>query len=451
MDFSNKKVLVYGMGISGKGLARLLHKASVEMVLCDDNEKLDKKALLDELGFDSDIEVLTGGFTEKDLEKTDILAISPGISVNAPCVRMARDKGIPVLGELEIAYELSRGRLFAITGTNGKTTTTALTGEIMKAYFNDVFVVGNIGISYASVALDTTPDSVTVAEVSSFQLETIKDFHPEISAVLNITPDHLDRHGTFENYAKCKMDIAANQTADEKCVINYDDEYLRKLSSGITPEPFYFSRLEKLDKGIFLDGETIVYCSGETTMPVINVNDMNLLGNHNIENVMAAAAVSISAGVPIDVIRRVIKEFKAVEHRIEFVREVNGVSYYNDSKGTNTDAASKAVDAMKRPIVLIAGGYDKGADFTDWIKGFGTKVRAMVLIGKTAGKIASTAKECGFAPVYIEGTLEPAVKKAASLAENGDCVLLSPACASWDQFSSYEQRGKIFKEIVNGL
>ncbi len=451
MNFADKTVLVYGMGISGRGVAALLKRAGASMVLYDGNKDLDKAALLNELGLAADTRVILGELTRQDLEGVDLLALSPGVSINAPNVRMAQENGVDILGELEIAYELSKGRILAITGTNGKTTTTALTGEIMKAAFDSVFVVGNIGKSFASVALDTQEDSVIVAEVSSFQLETIRDFHPTVSAITNLTPDHLDRHGTFENYALCKMKIAQNQTANEKCIINYDDVYLRELSKDIPAEPLYFSRLEKLDKGIYLDGDDIVYSDGSQTVKIMNKHNMNLLGDHNVENVMTAIGLSLAIGVPVETIANVVRDFKAVEHRIEYVCTKNGVKYYNDSKGTNTDAAAKAVGSMVSPTVLIAGGYDKGADFTDWIKGFDGKIKDMILIGQTAEKIRDTALACGFTAIHMEPDLKAAVKKAAELAEEGDAVLLSPACASWGQFKNYEQRGEMFKEFANNL
>ena len=455
MNLADKSVLVYGMGISGKGAAKLLSGRGVcrKVTLYDRNEQLenepDRQALLSETGLPDDTRVITGQLRDEDLEGIDVLVLSPGVSVNAPDVLMAKEKGITVIGELEIASELSRGRILAITGTNGKTTTTALTGEIMKAYYNDVFVVGNIGRSFAAAAPETTDDSVIVAEVSSFQLETIREFHPEVSAVLNITPDHLDRHKTFENYAACKMEIARNQTRDEICVINYDDAYLKELAEHVTPKVLYFSRLEQLKEGVYLDGDTIVLADGDQVVPVIRRDEMQLMGDHNVENVMAAIAVSVSAKVPVSVIREVIRRFQAVEHRIEYVRTLRGVKYYNDSKGTNTDAAAKAVSSMVAPTVLIAGGYDKGADYTDWINGFDGKVREMILIGATAEKIRDTAIQLGFTAVHMEPDLRSAVKKAAELSREGDAVLLSPACASWDQFHSYEERGKLFKECVN--
>lgn len=451
MELNGKKILIFGMGVSGKGVAKLLSHLDVSMVLYDGNTDLDKEALLNELNLKGRAEVVTGELKEKSFEGIDILALSPGISINAPYVKMAQDCGVKVLGEVEIAYEISKGRLAAITGTNGKTTTTALTGEIMKAAFEKAFVVGNIGTSFASVATETTDDCVIVAEISSFQLESMEEFHPEVSAILNLTPDHLDRHGTFENYAMTKLSITDRQTADETCVINYDDEYLREISRNITPHICYFSLKEDLAEGIVLDGDVITYKKCGEVTPIINRYDMNLLGDHNVENVMAACGIALAMGVDLDVIRETVRNFKAVEHRIEYVCTKNGVKYYNDSKGTNTDAAAKAIGSMTSPTVLIAGGYDKGVDFTDWIMGFNGKVKDMILIGQTAEKIKETAISCGFTNIHMCEDLTEAVKKASELAVDGDCVLLSPACASWGQFKSYEQRGDLFKKLANEL
>lgn len=451
MDLNGKKILIYGMGISGKGVAKLLKNHNTELILFDSNEALDQDALLAELGLQGKAKVMTGTLTKEALQEADVVALSPGVSIDAPDIKMARESGIPVLGEIEIAFEIAKGRMAAITGTNGKTTTTALTGEIMKAAFPEVFVVGNIGNSFASAADDTTENSVIVAEISSFQLESIDEFHPEVTAVLNLTPDHLDRHGTFENYAAVKMLIAKNQRPDEVCVINYDDEYLRSLSEKITPKKLYFSRTKELEQGIFLQGDVIVFRDENGVHEIIRKDDMNLMGDHNIENVMAACGISIAMGVEIPVIAETVRHFKAVEHRIEYVCTKKGVAYYNDSKGTNTDAAEKAVSAMVAPTILIAGGYDKGADFTDWINSFNGKVRDMLLIGQTAEKIRDTALACGFTNLHMCGNLEEAVSKAAAMANEGDAVLLSPACASWGQFKNYEQRGKLFKEYAEKL
>lgn len=451
MELEQKTILVYGMGISGKGVASLLKNHENTLILYDGNEKLDRAALLKELDLTGKARVITGKLQEADLQGVDILALSPGVSVFAPDVVMAAQKGIRVLGEVEIASEIAKGRLIAITGTNGKTTTTALCGEIMKAAFGDVFVVGNIGNSFAAAADAATDESVLVAEISSFQLESIDAFHPEVSAVLNLTPDHLDRHKTFENYAEVKLQIAKNQSPEETVVINYDDEYLRKISQKAVPKKLYFSRRKALEEGVFLQGETIVCRMDGVTQEIVRRSEMHLVGDHNVENVMAACAIAIAMGVDIATVAAVIRGFQAVEHRIEYVCEKNGVVYYNDSKGTNTDAAAKAVSAMSVPTVLIAGGYDKGADFTEWINGFEGKVRDLILIGQTAEKIKETALGRGFTNVHMQESLQEAVQLASTLAKEGEAVLLSPACASWGQFTNYEERGRLFKEYVHAL
>lgn len=443
------KILIYGMGLSGRGVAKLLKDKSESLLLYDANVNFDMSGLIREMDLKG-ASYITGNLKKKYLEGVETLILSPGVSINAPDIKMAREAGIKILGEVEIAFETSKGKLIAITGTNGKTTTTALTGEIMKAAFSDVYVVGNIGNSYASVSALTREETVTVAEISSFQLESISEFHPVISAVLNLTPDHLDRHGTFENYAMCKMEIARNQTSSEICVINYDDEYLRSLAEDITPKKLYFS-MNPLPEGVYLKGDDIVYNDGSKETFVINRYDMNLVGDHNVRNVCAAVGISVSMGVDIEVIANTVRNFKAVEHRIEYTCERKGVKYYNDSKGTNTDAAAKAVAAMSSPTVLIAGGYDKGADFTDWINGFDGHIKAMVLIGQTAEQIRETAIACGFTNIYIAKDLKMAVDVCAKIANPGENVLLSPACASWGQFKNYEERGRLFKEYARAL
>ncbi|MBQ9815474.1 MAG: UDP-N-acetylmuramoyl-L-alanine--D-glutamate ligase [Lachnospiraceae bacterium] len=450
MNFNGKTVLVYGLGISGRGIVRLLHQNNISMVLYDANVDLDTDAFMSEYGL-KNTRFIKGSLKAEDLEGIDILALSPGISINAPDIKMAENAGLEILGEIEIAYQLSKGRIAAITGTNGKTTTTALVGEILGRAFPETFVVGNIGRSFASVADQTTENSVLAAEISSFQLESIKEFHPVVTAILNVTPDHLDRHGNMETYLECKMRIAENQTEDEVCVINYDDELLRNNYQKLRPEVVFFSRLTKLDKGVCLDGRDIILATGNEKIKVCSRDELLLMGDHNVENVCAAIAVTYAMGVDLETISQTVKEFRAVEHRIEYVCTKRGVAYYNDSKGTNTDAAQKAVDSMVAPTVLIAGGYDKGADFTDWINGFNGRVRDMILIGQTAEKIRDTALKCGFTNVHMAADLAEAVKMAAEIADSGDAVLLSPACASWGQFKNYEQRGTMFKEFARAL
>ena len=387
------------------------------------------------------------------VKETDLLVISPGVPIDSDIVKLFEKENVPVWGEIELAYNFEKGTVFAITGTNGKTTTTTIVGEIMKKYNNQTFVVGNIGNSYTSEVLKTTKDSYTVAEISSFQLETIREFAPKGSAILNITPDHLNRHYTMENYAAVKESITKNQwkvREDDYCVLNYDDKVLREFGKTIKT-PVYFSRKEKPSKGAYLDGRIIRYFDGKDDYEVMSVDDMHLFGNHNYENVMAAIAMTIEAGVPLNIIINVIKDFMGVEHRIEYVRDKNGVRYYNDSKGTNPDSSIKALEAMSRPTILIAGGYDKHSEFDEFIEAFDNKVKLMVLLGQTADKIEETAVRHGFTNIIKTDSLEKAVKICAENAVSGDVVLLSPACASWGMFKNYEERGKLFKEYVNSL
>lgn len=448
-DFTGKHVIVAGTGISGIGAVKLLDKCNADITLYDGNEALKEEDIREKIKGISNVKVVIGELKDEVINDNELMILSPGIPIDAPFVNKVRDMGLEIWGEIELAYANSKGRLVAITGTNGKTTTTSLVGEIMKNTYKDVYVVGNIGMSYADIAFDTTDDTVTVAEISSFQLETIKNFHPEVCAVLNITPDHLNRHYTMENYANVKMSIGKNQNADEICVLNYDDEILKnKKTSG---KIIYYSSKSQLKQGVYLDNDEIVMRIDGKNEVVCNIHDMQLVGIHNVENVMAAVAISYYMGSSIDIIRDTIKTFKAVEHRIEYVTEKDGVIYYNDSKGTNTDASIKAIEAMSRPTILIAGGYDKGCEFDEWIDKFGDKIKFLVLLGKTKDKIAQTAREHGYNNFVMADSLLEAVNVSKAHAESGDAVLLSPACASWDMFTGYEERGRMFKEFVNNL
>ena len=450
MQLDGKKVLVVGTGKSGIAAIKLLAAKNADIVVLEGNKDADKNDIAQRIGSDISYDLIIGELPVQVMEKIDIAVLSPGVPTDLPFVIELQELNIPVWGEIELAYICGAGKVFAITGTNGKTTTTALTGEIMKTYFKSVFVVGNIGMPYTEYALDMKDSSVTVAEVSSFQLETINKFRPEVSAILNITPEHLNRHHTMECYVEAKARIARNQTKDQVCVLNYEDEYLRKIAKDIPADIFWFSSETKLDRGIWLEGEDIIYCDKEK-IKVCTIHDMKLLGKHNYENVMAAVAIAMHAGVPIDCIRKAVKEFNAVEHRIEFVKEVNSVKYYNDSKGTNPDAAIKAVEAMVSPTVVIGGGYDKQSSYEEWIASFGDKVKCLVLLGATKDKIAQTARKAGFENIIMVESLEEAVKVSSEQAEPGDAVLLSPACASWDMFKSFEERGTMFKEFVHKL
>ena len=453
MDLTDKKVVVVGTGVSGMGAVKLLSETSADITLYDGNDKADRDEILKKIPDDCDLRLIIGEMPDEVVKETDLLVISPGVPIDSDIVKLFEKENVPVWGEIELAYNFEKGTVFAITGTNGKTTTTTLVGEIMKKYNNQTFVVGNIGNSYTSEVLKTTKDSYTVAEISSFQLETIREFAPKGSAILNITPDHLNRHYTMENYAAVKESITKNQwkvREDDYCVLNYDDKVLREFGKTIK-NPVYFSRKEKPSKGAYLDGRIIRYFDGKDDYEVMSVEDMHLFGNHNYENVMAAIAMTIEAGVPLNIIINVIKDFMGVEHRIEYVRDKNGVRYYNDSKGTNPDSSIKALEAMSRPTILIAGGYDKHSEFDEFSEAFDNKVKLMVLLGQTADKIEETAVRHGFTNIIKTDSLEKAVKICAENAVSGDVVLLSPACASWGMFKNYEERGKLFKEYVNSL
>ena len=450
MDFTDKRVLVVGTGVSGVAAIRLLAAKGAKPVVLEGNEKADREQIRAKIPESITYDLIIGNLPEEVMDTLDLAVLSPGVPTDLPFVIKLQDKKIPVWGEIELAYVCGKGRLAAITGTNVKTTTTALTGAIMREYYDSVFVVGNIGLPYTEYALEMKDSSVTVAEVSSFQLETIHSFRPEVSAILNITPDHLNRHHTMQCYIDTKARIAKNQTKDQICVLNYEDSELKKLADKIPADIFWFSSARPLERGIWLDGEDIIYKDTEE-IKICTIHDMQLLGVHNYENVMAAVAITMHMGVPVECIRKAIAEFKAVEHRIEFVREVHGVRYYNDSKGTNPDAAIKAVQAMVTPTVVIGGGYDKQSSYEEWIDSFGDTVKCLVLLGATADKIEATARKAGFTNIIRVASLEEAVKVSAAQAQSGEAVLLSPACASWDMFKSYEQRGTLFKEYVNQL
>lgn len=456
MEIEGKKVLVFGSGISGEAASRLLLQKSAEVVLYDGNDSLDADKILGEITWEEGqkARVVLGRLSEQQedemLDGLSLVVMSPGVPTDLPVVEKMRAKGIPVWGEIELAYVFGKGQVLAITGTNGKTTTTALLGEIMKNCKESVFVVGNIGTPYTEVALRTEEESVVVAEVSSFQLETIHTFRPKVSAILNITPDHLNRHHTMEAYIGAKEDIARNQTEEDFCVLNYEDDVLRAFGEKTGAEVLYFSSAHKLEKGVYLDGTKII-CDIDRPIEICDVSELKILGTHNHENVMAAVAMAYAFGVPVEIIRSTLREFQGVEHRIEFVAEKNGVAYYNDSKGTNPDAAIKGIRAMNRPTVLIGGGYDKDSDYDEWIEAFDGKVKKLVLLGATREKIAETAERHGFRDIVLADSFEEAFAQCVEAAQPGDAVLLSPACASWGMFKNYEERGDKFKELVNRL
>ena len=449
----DKKVLVAGAGKSGVAASKLLARNGREVILYDENMKgeLTRDIVLDKFSdapFKENIDTILGTITDEQISACDYMVISPGIPTDNGFAKRVKSLGVRVLSEIELAYMYEQGTVIAITGTNGKTTTTTLVGEIMKAYNDETFVVGNIGIPYTDLADKTKESSVTVAEISSFQLETVETFKPHISACLNITPDHLDRHHTFDNYAACKMAIAKKQTMEDYMVLNYDDPETLKRADLDNVNVVFFSRLTHLDEGVYVDVDDVVIKKDNVITKILSLKDINLLGTHNVENILAAVAITYYAGVPVATIRKVCTEFKGVAHRIEYVRTVNGVKYYNDSKGTNPDAAIKGIKAMTTTTFLIGGGYDKDSTYDEWVDTFFGRVKLLILMGETAEKIEECCRRKGFdrEKIVHAGSIEEAVDIACENAVSGDAVLLSPACASWDMFKDYEERGNRFKE-----
>lgn len=451
MNLQGKNVLVAGCGISGVASSKLLSEVGAKVILFDTNETLQKEDILHKFDSDSKVDIVLGKIDEELAEKLDLVVLSPGVPVDADFVNALRDKNLPIWGEIELAYQFAKGSVAAITGTNGKTTTTALTGEIMRNYYKSVFVVGNIGNAYTKEALHTVEDSVTVAEISSFQLETIHEFKPHVAAILNITPDHLNRHHTMEAYVEAKESIVKNQTGEDYCVLNYEDSYTRDFGNRAPGNVIWFSSARKLEDGFYLEEDTIYKAVDGKAEVLLNIAETKLLGTHNMENIMAAIAICDAFGVPMESILASVRAFRAVEHRIEYVATKRGVDYYNDSKGTNPDAAIKGIKAMNKPTILIGGGYDKESTYDEWIESFDGKVKLFVLIGQTKEKIAQCAKAHGLTNIVLADSFEEAMDICVKESVSGDAVLLSPACASWGMFPNYEVRGKRFKEIVHEI
>ena len=457
MDLKGTRALAFGAGKSGIASAGLMLKCGADVVLYDGNDKLDRQALCAKVSesagdYSGSLDVITGALPDEALEGLKLAVLSPGVPCDIEEVARIRKAGTEIIGEVELAYRAGAGRVLAVTGTNGKTTTTTLLGELMKAVSDDVHVVGNIGNPYTDEALLLDKDSITVAEISSFQLETCDTFHPKVSVITNITEDHLNRHHTMEEYIRVKESITKNQTPEDLCVLNYEDEVLREFGRTLNTQVQYFSSQRVLERGWYVSDGAIWKDLSGTPEKVIDIDDLQIVGDHNMENVCCAAAAAAFAGVGPEDITRTLKAFKGVEHRIEFVCERDGVRYYNDSKGTNPDAAIKGIDAMKWPTLLIGGGYDKGSTYESWIGHFGDKVKYFTLIGQTKEKIREAAIKCGFPEerIIMCADLKEAADFCMAHAEPGDAVLLSPACASWGQFDNYEQRGDMFKEYVRG-
>ncbi|MBQ9059727.1 MAG: UDP-N-acetylmuramoyl-L-alanine--D-glutamate ligase [Firmicutes bacterium] len=447
----DKKVLVVGMGKSGEAAMDLALQqgACVHIQDSKSREQISEELMqkLDSLPVKAWL-----GKTPEDMGIYDFLILSPGVPVDLPFVTEGRSGGAEIIGELELAYRTGNGRYIGITGTNGKTTTTTLVGEIFKAAGKETYVVGNIGTPVIEGAQQASAEGWLVTEISSFQLETTEEFRPEVSAILNLTPDHLNRHKTMENYGAAKARIFLRQSKDQYCVANYDDPAGYALTEGCPATVVPFSRKEELPFGAFVkDGRIVIRNEKEENVDICDAEELLIPGSHNLENALAAAAISYFGGIDPQTIARTLRSFAGVEHRIENAGEWKGIRFINDSKGTNPDAAIKAIEAMKENIILIAGGYDKASDFTEFIRAFEGRVKKLVLLGATAETIRATAEREGFTNTVICPDMQSCVEEAVAEAKAGDVVLLSPACASWDMYDNFEQRGEHFKKCVRQL
>jgi UDP-N-acetylmuramoylalanine--D-glutamate ligase len=447
MEVKGKRVLVVGLGKSGAASALFLQKHGARVAVSDakspDQLRNEIPVLLDH-----GISVETGQHGERTFRDQDLIVVSPGVPYDVPQLVQARSLGIPVIGEVELASRYLKGKIVAITGSNGKTTTTTLAGAILAAGSHKALVGGNIGTPAITFVESATADSWVVLEISSFQLETIESFHPRIAVVLNVTPDHLDRHYTFENYVAAKARIFKNQTAEDSAVLNADSQACGEMASKAKAAVDWFSRLREVDHGAFTRAGRILWRDGGKEVEIMQVSEISLKGTHNLENVLAGVCVGMLAAVAPEQIRQAVSEFRAVEHRLEFVATVRGVDYYNDSKATNVDATMKALESFPGRIHLILGGKDKGSDYSELNALLTERVKRVYIIGAAAAKIESQVRG---SDIVSAGTLEAAVKRASESAVAGDVVLLAPACASFDQFDSYEHRGRVFKELVRQL
>lgn len=452
MKLANKRILVVGMARSGVAAAQLLLENGATPVLSDRKP---------EDAFGGELDALRGTACEfrlaedpvRLLSEVDGLVISPGVPIDAPVVLAAKEQGIPMVGELELAWSLLQGEVLAISGTNGKTTTTTLLGKIFENAGRVTHVAGNIGYPLSAVAMKSKKDDVAVVEVSSFQLESIKTFHPHVAALLNITEDHLNRHGTMAQYIRLKQRIFENQTGRDYAVLNMDDPVLFKMAGKVKSQVAFFSRTQPVENGAFVEDGKIVWQWNGARRTICDAEQILIPGPHNLENALAATAMACAMGVPAPVIRHTLQSFSGVEHRIEKVRVFQGVTYINDSKGTNVDSTIKAVQSMKAPTVLLLGGYDKHTDFMPLCREIiaSGRIDDVVVMGETARQIREQLEEAGYDRITQAYSLRDAVDKARALAVSGGNVLLSPACASFDMFRDYEHRGAVFKEIVNAL
>lgn len=459
-DYEGQRVVVLGLARSGVAAAKLFHQAGAIVTASDRKEKDEcpEAAELEALG----IEVICGGHPDTMLDKqVQLLVKNPGIPYSAAVIRQAEQLGIEIVTEVEVAYQICPAPIIGITGSNGKTTTTTLIGLMLESAGLHPIVAGNIGRPLCEAALEADRHHRMVVELSSFQLKGTTAFRPAISCMLNIYETHLDYHGDMDDYIASKAKLFANQTEDDTAIINWDDPVCRKLLAGIRSKVFPFSTKTSLSYGVYLDSETdrlVFRDEHQETVPILPVAELGIRGAHNVENALAASAAAIVSRVPIDVIAGVLRTFRGVEHRLEFVCELNGVSYYNDSKATNPAATIKSIEAFDSKIILIAGGLDRGSDYMELLPIFRDRIKGVVAFGQTSDKILHVAQLAGLSAAInvdngdnAETAIRQATAAARSLAEPGDIVMLSPACASWDMFPSYEERGRMFKETVHNL
>jgi UDP-N-acetylmuramoylalanine--D-glutamate ligase len=450
MNLKNKKVLVLGLGITGISTIKALDKLGADIVLSDKKTEEDLKDVLNKINYISMEKHLNTD--EFDLQGIDLIIKSPGIPPFVKLLKIANENGIEVITDIEFAYRVSQNKNFiAITGTNGKTTSTMLTGEILRKAKIKTHVVGNIGTGIMDKILEAGNDDVFVTELSSFQLEHTSTFKPKIGLITNITPDHLDWHGSFENYRDAKLKIFRNQDKMDYLILNYDDINLRGLKNKVKSKVIYFSTKEKLQEGIYADEEYIIINYHNDSLKLMRCDELKILGKHNLENALGCIGIAIAMGISIDILKEALKTFQGVEHRLEFVATWDGITFYNDSKGTNPDASMKAVEAVKKPIILIAGGYDKGSSYDEFIRSFNGKVKTLILLGQTKEKIKEAAMANNFTNFFLVNNMKEAVGVSSKIGIQGDNVLLSPACASWGMYKNYEERGKDFKKEVFDL
>jgi len=448
MDLKNKRVLVVGLGRSGVASAFFLQEHGAKVIVSDSKSEAQLQNEVPAL-LDRGISIETGHHGERTFRDQDLIVVSPGVPSDQPQLQRARSLGIPVIGEVELAFRFLQGKVIAITGSNGKTTTTTLVGEILSKAGKKTLVGGNIGTPVISLAGQSTHESFVVLEISSFQLETIITFRPWIAAILNITPDHLDRHQTFQNYVDAKARMFENQQTGDFAVLNADDPTCVALKDKAKGSLLWFSRKQPVENGAYLKDDQIIFRQNGKEQAVLGRADIQLKGAHNLENVLSAVCMAMSAGCDSQQVRRSVTEFRAVEHRLELVATINGVTFYNDSKATNVDATVKALESFPGNIHIILGGKDKGSDYSVLNPLLRERVKRVYLIGAASDKIALQIQ--GATSVVRSGILERAVRQAFDIAKPGDVVLLAPACASFDQFENYEHRGRVFKELAHAL